>query len=155
MVQENAKLTLLRVGISSVASPICQEAQSEKSFPIVAFSSRFVLFFPDFSWFFSRFLANFHCQGWHSAPPCHPSGYATGGYDHFQIISFWQLRCLSLETSKIGTQFPEGRLPSGSCKGLRSLHVWVGFLLWLSLLYLWLFFNHFVLIRFSVLLFLF
>ena len=44
----------------------------------------FCLFFPIFPLFsqffliFSKFLANFCCQGWHSAPPsCHPSGYAT------------------------------------------------------------------------------
>ena len=38
--------------VSSVASPICQEGQSERNFPIFAFSSRFFLnfsqFFPDF-----------------------------------------------------------------------------------------------------------
>ena len=67
---------------SSVASPICQEGQSERNFPIFAFSSRFFLFFPNFSWFFPdfswfspRFFPDFHdfwqffpCQGWHSAP---------------------------------------------------------------------------------------
>ena len=50
---------------SSVASPICQEGQIERSFPIFAFSSwffsRFLLIFPDFWQFFL-------CQGWHSAP---------------------------------------------------------------------------------------
>ena len=56
--------------LSSVASPICQEGQSERNFPIFAFSSRF---FPSFP----RFLANVCCQGLHSAPPYHPSGYAT------------------------------------------------------------------------------
>ena len=63
---------------SSVASPICQEGQSERNFPIFAFSSRFFLFFPDFSWFFrdfSRFLANFSLSG---VALCHPNGYATG-----------------------------------------------------------------------------
>ena len=48
--------------ISSVASPVCQEGQSERNF--LPFSSRFFLFFPDFCWF----LAFFCCQGWHSAP---------------------------------------------------------------------------------------
>ena len=41
---------------SSVANPICQEGQSERTFPIFAFSSRFSLFFPDFSRFFCFFL---------------------------------------------------------------------------------------------------
>ena len=40
---------------SNVASPICQEGQSERNFPIFAFSSRFLLFLPDFSWFFPDF----------------------------------------------------------------------------------------------------
>ena len=54
---------------SSVASPICQEGQSEITFPILAFSSRFFpifpLFFPIFRDFpsFSRFLTLFRCQG--------------------------------------------------------------------------------------------
>ena len=55
---------------SSVTSPISQEGQSERNFPIFAFSSRFFLiFFPDFSWFFPSFWHFFFCcQGWHSAP---------------------------------------------------------------------------------------
>ena len=47
---------------SSVASPICQEGQSERTFPILAFSSRFILFvtiFPNFCSLFSRFLPLF------------------------------------------------------------------------------------------------
>ena len=53
-------------------------------------TSRFLSFFPNFSSFFPifpeffpifltfpNFWQFFHCQGWHSAPPCHPSGYAT------------------------------------------------------------------------------
>ena len=54
---------------SSVASPICQVGQSERNFPIFAFSSWFSSFspifpdffqiFPDLSLFFSRFVANF------------------------------------------------------------------------------------------------
>ena len=47
---------------SSVASPICQEGQSERTFPIFAFSSRFFLFFPDFSWF-SPIFGNFSLSG--------------------------------------------------------------------------------------------
>ena len=57
---------------SSVASPICQEGQSERNFPIFAFSSWFFLFFPDFSWFFPSFWQIFHCQRWHSAPLATP-----------------------------------------------------------------------------------
>ena len=41
---------------SSIASPICQEGQSERTFLIFAFYS---LFFPSFSWF----LANFSLSG--------------------------------------------------------------------------------------------
>ena len=40
---------------SSVASPVCQEGQSERTFPIFAFSSRFFLSFPIFSLFFQIF----------------------------------------------------------------------------------------------------
>ena len=57
---------------SSIASPICQEGQSERTFPIFAFSSRFFLFFPDFFPLFPDFWQIFHCQGWHSAPPPPP-----------------------------------------------------------------------------------
>ena len=56
---------LLSVALtSSVASPICQEGQSERILPIFAFSShfsscsRFFLIFPSFP-DFSRYLANF------------------------------------------------------------------------------------------------
>ena len=46
--------------VSSVASPICQEGQSERTFPIFAFSSRFFLFF---FLIFPQFLANFSLSG--------------------------------------------------------------------------------------------
>ena len=49
---------------SSVASPICQEVQNERTYLIFAFSSRFFSFF----WIFSDFRQIFRCQGWHSAP---------------------------------------------------------------------------------------
>ena len=76
--------------LSSVASPISQEGQSERNFPVFAVSSRFFLFFsrfvlilswlflffPDFSRF-PRFLANFSLSGVALCPPCHPRGYAT------------------------------------------------------------------------------
>ena len=71
--QINNKLDNHCLIISSVASPVCQEGQSERTFPIFAFSSRFVLFFHDFSWFpplFPDFF--FRCQGWHSAPLTSP-----------------------------------------------------------------------------------
>ena len=41
---------------SSVASPICQEGQSERTFPIFAFFSWFFIFFPDFSPIFGKFF---------------------------------------------------------------------------------------------------
>ena len=58
---------------SSVASPICQEGQSERTFPILALSSWFFLFsifsrfflsFPDFS----QFLTIFSQSRGHSVP---------------------------------------------------------------------------------------
>ena len=42
---------VLTLGHSSVASPICQEGQSERTFPIFIFSR----FFPTFSWFSPSF----------------------------------------------------------------------------------------------------
>ena len=62
---------------SSVASPICQEGQSERTFPIFALSSRFFLFFPNFPHLFPDFWQFFRCQV-ALFPPCTPSGYATG-----------------------------------------------------------------------------
>ena len=47
-----------RRNFSSVASPICQEGQSERTFPICPLFSQFFLIF-------SRFLANFLLSGWH------------------------------------------------------------------------------------------
>ena len=68
---------------SSVASPICRRGKVKEI-------SRF---FPDFSWFFSDFWQLFRCQGWHSAPPCHPSGYSTVLKWNYQkglcVIKWW------------------------------------------------------------------
>ena len=66
-------------GTSSVASPICQEGQSERTFPIFAFSSQFFLFFPNFPDFFLNFGNFFAVRDGTLPPPCHPIGYATGG----------------------------------------------------------------------------
>ena len=41
---------------SSEASHICQEGQSERTFPIFAFYSRFFFFFPDFFPIFGKFF---------------------------------------------------------------------------------------------------
>ena len=55
---------------SSVASPICQEGQSERTFPFFPFipdlSSPPPPIFPDFFPLFPEFWKNFCCQGWHS-----------------------------------------------------------------------------------------
>ena len=59
--------------ISSVASPICQEGQSERTFLIFAFSSRFFLFFP----LFFPILGKFFAVRGGTLPPLTPSGYAT------------------------------------------------------------------------------
>ena len=48
---------------SSVASPICQEGQSERTFPILTFSSRFFLFFLIFPLFFLIFDNFFAVKG--------------------------------------------------------------------------------------------
>ena len=48
---------------SSIASPVCQEGQSERNFPIFAFSSRFFLFFPDFFPPFPNFWQIFAVRG--------------------------------------------------------------------------------------------
>ena len=64
---------------SCVASPVCQEGQSERTFPIFAFSSRFFLFFPifhGFSLFFPIFGKFFAVRGG-TLPPWPPSGYTT------------------------------------------------------------------------------
>ena len=69
---------------SSVASPICQEGQSERNCPIFPLFTRFLpllsdissffpwffLIFPDFFPLFPDFWQFFRCQGWHSIGPC-------------------------------------------------------------------------------------
>ena len=78
--QINDKLDNHCLITSSVASPVCQEGQSERTFPIFAFSSRFFLFFTRFFLIFpsfSRFLANFSLSRVGLCPPWPPSGYAT------------------------------------------------------------------------------
>ena len=55
--------------ISSVASPICQDGQSERTFLIFAFSSRFSSFFPDFPLFFPIFDNFFAVRGGTLLPP--------------------------------------------------------------------------------------
>ena len=84
--------------VSSVASPICQEGQSEKNFLIFAFCSRFFLFFfPIFPEFFLIFFLIFPdfwqffwCQGWHSSPPPLATQVATPLFSVI-ILSFMNL----------------------------------------------------------------
>ena len=64
---------------SCVASPICQEGQSERTFPIYPLFPNFPLFFPifcDVLPLFSDFWQIFRSQGGHSGLLT-PSGYAT------------------------------------------------------------------------------
>ena len=56
------RIIISTLRVSSVATPICQEGQSERTFPIFAFS-RFS------SSLFSQFLANFSLSGG-TLPPC-------------------------------------------------------------------------------------
>ena len=74
---------------SSVASPICQEGQSERTFPILAFS-RFSSFLPDFPLFFPIFGKFFAVRGATLPPwPPIPSGYATAYVLHrFEFKTF-------------------------------------------------------------------
>ena len=65
------------VSCSSIASPICQKGHSERTFPIFYFSSRFFLFFPDFSLFSPVFVRFFTVRGG-TLPSRAPSGYAAG-----------------------------------------------------------------------------
>ena len=81
---------------SSVASPVCQEGQSERTFPIFAFSSRFFLvspIFPDFP----LFLANFSLSGVALCPPWPPSGYATVNNIDCALMGYAILSHLSCE----------------------------------------------------------
>ena len=95
---------------SSVASPVCQEGQSERSFPIFAFSSRFFLvspifafssrFFlvspicPDFSPLFGKFFA---VRDGTLPPPLTPSGYATVNNIDCALMGYAILSHLSCE----------------------------------------------------------
>ena len=63
----------------SVASPICQEGQSERTFPIIPLFPSFSCFFPIFS-LFSLIFFKFFSQGGTVWTPC---GYATGSEDSF------------------------------------------------------------------------
>ena len=57
------------VPFSSIASPICQEGQSERNFQIFTFSSRFFVIFPRFFLIFFRFPAIFSLSGVALCPP--------------------------------------------------------------------------------------
>ena len=64
-------ILMVCVKTSSVASPICQEGQSERIFPMFAFSCRFFLFFPDFFPLFPDFWHFFAVRG-DTLPPVPP-----------------------------------------------------------------------------------
>ena len=71
---------------SSVASPICQEGQSERTFPIFPIFPDFFPLFPDFLPLFSNFWQFFRCQEGHSAPNP-PSGHATACKPPFWCVA--------------------------------------------------------------------
>ena len=68
---------------SDIASPLCHEGQSERTFPIFAFSSRFSVF--------SRFLANFALSGGTLTPaPPHWLRYCfSGKFDQHLLLNLW------------------------------------------------------------------
>ena len=89
---------------SSVESPVCQEGQSERTFPIFAFSSRFFLsfpIFPDFFPSFSRYLANFSLSGVALCPLDPPV--ATPLYNNidFALMGYAILSNLSCEVHRL------------------------------------------------------
>ena len=84
---------------SSVASPVCQEGQSERTFLIFTFSSRF-FFFPRFFLIFSLFpdfLANFSLLGVALCPPWPPSGQTTVNNIDCALMGYAILSHLSCE----------------------------------------------------------
>ena len=106
------------LSISSISSPICQEGQSERNFPIFAFSSRFVLFFPFFPSFshfslfspsFSQFWAIFCCQGGTlpsltpPPPPPPPRGYTTAFTSFSCQRSLFLARCPAATTDEMSS----------------------------------------------------
>ena len=71
--------------ISSAASPTCQEGQSEKTFPIFVFSSRFLLFSPDFFLiFFFPIFGNFFAVTGGTLSPLAPP-VPGGGHSHMKV----------------------------------------------------------------------
>ena len=78
---------------SGVASPICQEGQSKRPFPISAFPIfPFSWLFPDFPPLFPNFWQIFHCHGGtlpHFDNP--PGGYATVCANHLQDIKCYHM----------------------------------------------------------------
>ena len=79
------------VPISSVVSSICQEGQSARTFPIFAFSSRFILIFSLFFPIFGKFFA---VKGALCLLDPPPSGNPTGSHV-FRISALLHVYCLS------------------------------------------------------------
>ena len=74
---------------SSVASPICQDRQSERTFPIFSFSSQFFpLFFLIFSLIFPILAIFCAVKGGILPPPWPPGGYGTGRLFFQNSLSF-------------------------------------------------------------------
>ena len=89
-----------RVSNPTHSSPICQEGQSERTFPIFAFSSRFFLF-PDF-WLIFRW--------WHSRPPVPPMATPLPTYTIYTTQRVWVLQIMVAISGISANTISKGRL---------------------------------------------
>ena len=90
----------LQTAASSVASPICQKGQSERTFPLF----HFLPLFPDFLPLFPNFWQFFCCQGAH-CPPWPPSGYATDCSSKFNNFGFSMNNGIQTSINKLRNWF--------------------------------------------------
>ena len=88
---------------SSVASPICQERQSERTFLILAFASWIFLFFSIFPWLFLSFpplfpiFDTFFTVKGGTLPPCPYTGYATDSEVWSKATALMHMFCPSIK----------------------------------------------------------
>ena len=87
--KEHWKAKILALGCSSVASPICQEGQSERTFLIFPFSSPISPLFSWFSWFFPIFGTYFAVRDGTLPPLTPPVATPLLGWMYFWL---WPLK---------------------------------------------------------------